>query len=298
MKRFIAILSLVLLTTSLFASLDFSKADKYYDDEEFVSTRNELERLEKIASTNADKSEVYWRLARVYCYLGKTVETDDQRLELYDKGTEYADLSIENKPNGLAYIWKASNYGRIGSIKGALNSLVKASKMRDFIYKAMDNYNCEKSSEGSYVLAELFRQLPGRPFSFGNTNYAISYSRIAVENIPNHVVYPSTYFQLARLLSDRDWDAKYRTKKFKKFKRYYDDENVLHEKLKYYEGLDKGNRKVFYCDKPLSKISDKQEAIYLLEYANKMYDKYPEKRSKEDKENMIEVNELLNKLKK
>ncbi len=296
-KKILSLIILVFISFTIFANIDFTKADELYDLEEFEDCRDELISLEKEAKSNQEKSDLYWRLSRTYCYLGFTVETNEEKLKIFNEGVRIADLSLKYKQNGQAYLWKATNEGRVGTIKGPLNSLVKAGKIKKYLFKLIDTFKVYDSSPAFYVLAELYRQVPKKPFSFGNKEYAISYSRLAVETISDKVIYPSTYYQLAKLLSDRNWSASKRRSKFKKKQKYYNSSEKMHEKFFYYEGSKGINEKKEYSQKSLGELSDKEEAIDILNYAIKMYNKYPERREKEDPKKMKEeIYSLLNEL--
>jgi hypothetical protein len=175
---------LVPLCLSAMAPDTLAKIDALHDQGKYEEARSLA--LEAVASAGqAEQAELYWRASRETLELGDEAEdrkeSKDAILKYFEKGQEYADLAIAADPqNNLAYYWKSSNIGRWGQVKGILNSLFKAAPMRELLVKDL---SLDASHPDAYfVLGQLYRELPGSPLSFGDSNAAVSLGRMAVDS--------------------------------------------------------------------------------------------------------------------
>ena len=296
-KTLILLLSLILVCASAFASLNFKEVDALYlTDEHDQEVYDKLQEMLKQATTNEEKAEVLWRLSRVCVDFGDAIDKSNksERFAIYEEGEQYALDSIAANPTPEGYLWKCSNVGRWGQTKGVLDSLAKAKPMYEDMVYLTDNLNCLDSSEAWYILAVLFESLPGSPLSFGNRNYAISYGRLACETIPDNVIYGGTYKQLAETLWARNWNAKKRTSEFAKMQKKWDKENSSNiEKYRYYEGSKGADSSPIWTTTKFSAMTDRQEAVVILMYAQKVYESRAT-HTQADTKNYEEIAALLN----
>ena len=286
----------VFVCTNAFASLDFSEVDALYlTDEHDQEVYDKLQAMLNKASTNEEKAQVLWRLSRVCVDLGDAIDKSNKsaRFAIYEEGEQYALDSIAANPTPEGYLWKCSNVGRWGQTKGVLDSLSKAKPMyQDMVYLTND-LNCLDSSEAWYILAVLFESLPGKPLSFGNRNYAISYGRMACETIPKNVIYGGTYKQLAETLWARNWNAKKRASEFAKMQKNWEKTTSSNiEKYQYYEGSKGADGSPIWTTAKFSAMSDRQEAVVILMYAQKVYESR-KTHTQADTKNYEEIAELL-----
>ncbi|MGD1816911.1 MAG: hypothetical protein ACPKNR_07765 [Pleomorphochaeta sp.] len=276
MKKIIIIfLTLLFINVNLFSAIDFSKADDLYLKDDMDQTTSILQEKLNLAKTDEEKSEVYWRLSRVQVNLGDKTESNNEKLKIYNEGLDYALKSIELHNNSLAYLWKASNIGRIGQTTGILKSLAAASDMRGDLKIIVNDFDNLTSSETWYVLGSLYTSVPGGFISFGNNNFGISYFRKAIDTIPDDVVYPNHYKALAEALYKRNWDKTKRSKELKTMYSSWDKASNSYDKFAYYEGNEKGNNIPYYSSVALNKMSDRQEAVMLLNYAIAKFNVWP-----------------------
>jgi len=280
MKKIILLLVLVLTCSFVFAtsnsSFDFTEVDTLYlTDEHDQEVYDKLKLMLQTAESGEEKANVLWRLSRVCVDLGDAIDKSNKkaRFALYEEGEQYALDSIAVYPTPEGYLWKCSNIGRWGQTKGVLDSLAKAKPMVQDLTYMIDNLNCTNSSEAWYVLAVLYDSLPGKPLSFGNNNYAISYGRAACDTIPSNVIYGGTYKQLAEMLWNRNWNAKKRASEIAKMQKNWDKETSSNiEKYKYYEGSNGVNAYPQWTKTSLSSMSDRQEAVVILKYAQAVFE--------------------------
>lgn len=293
-KISILLLALLVLSVRVF-SVDFEKADNMHIHQDYLELKDYLEDELKKSKDSKEQANILWRLSHVYLAIGDEQANDDAKYPFYEKGESLAKKSLEKYPTGHAYLWRASNIGRIGELNGPLNSLVKAYYMRKYLDKVMNEFGL-KDSEVYYVLGELYRQLPGFPISYGDTNKAISYSRLALLTIPSVVVFPNHYFQLARLLYDRNYSKSDRAYRYKKLLKSYKKATTESDKASYYEAvLNEKSSSQFYNGK-LQNISDREEALLVLEYG---FEKFKEASwiSDSDKEKIKKLKEYYDSIK-
>lgn len=295
MKKIISVLLVAILSMAMvFSAVDFSKVDEAYWHEEYSNLKADLEKMLSTTKDPKDLSGIYWRLSRLYVALGDQIDESkkNERMAVYEEGEALADKSLEAFETPDGYLWKCSNIGRQGQVKGPLNSLSKASGMRELLETMVDKFEFIDSSEAWYVLGCLYDQLPGG-ISFGDQNKAVSCMRLAVETIPKTAWYGGTYKYLAQVLLDRNWDVAKRTKEFPKIQKKYEKEKKSYCKsLCYYEGKIGLDYVPFYTTTAVGRMTDKQEAKVILQYALNVYKARPF-HTPSDEKNYKELTEML-----
>lgn len=275
MKKLIMVLMALLVCAVAFATLDFTEVDELYlTDEHDQEVYDKLTLMLDQAKPGEEKANVLWRLSRVCVDLGDAIDKGNKkkRFEIYEEGEQYASDSITAYPTPQGYLWKCSNIGRWGQTKGVFDSLAKAKPIVQDLEVMIDDLGCLDSSEAWYVLAVLYDSLPGKPISFGNSNAAISYGRIACDTIPRNVIYGGTYKQLAEMLWNRNWNAKKRASEISKMQKNWDKETSNIEKYKYYEGANGAQAYPLWTKTALSSMTDRQEAVVILKYAQAVFE--------------------------
>lgn len=290
MKK-LAFLALILFTAlTLSASFSAAESDRYfYNENDYQKDYDYLLKCLSESTDSGEKAEILWRLSRTKLTLvdeNKDNMTKSEKLAGYgdyganDKPSEedtssafyyaYTSLLLKETPNG--YHWKSSAVGRCGQVHGALNSLGKAGGMRDLEIKALENFSSfPLETDSWYVMGVLYNSLPGG-ISFGNDNWAISYMRkcLDTQDMTNRTN-GTNYLELARQLWDRNWNSSKRTKEFqsmlKSYNKAVDKKCGRAEINRYYEGYKSTQGSPFYVAAELTSISDRQEAVALLQYA-------------------------------
>ena len=294
MKKLVILLVMLLVAAMALAALDFTSVDDLYDsgaDNQKVYTT--LQSMLKEAKTAEEKSEVLWRLSRVCVDLGDKLDEKDKngKFAIYTEGENYALESIAAKPNYLAYLWKCANIGRYGQTKGVMDSLGKVKPMKADLKVIIDDFGVLNSSETWYTLAVLNDAVPG--ILGGDSDAAISYMRIACETIPAKYIYGGTYKALAEMLYKRDWSASKRAKEIAKIQKKWDKETKSNfDKYAYYEGAKGADATPIWTNTKLSAMSDRQEALVILKYAQAVYNARPN-HTKGDEKNYAEIQELI-----
>ena len=296
MKKLATLLILLAVCLMAVAALDFTSVDDLYD----AGTDNQkvydtLKTMLTQAKAGEEKSEVLWRLSRVCVDLGDKMDEKDKngKFAIYTEGEEFAKQSITEKPNYLAYLWKCANIGRYGQTKGVMDSLGKVKPMKADLKVITDDFNVLDSSEAWYTLAVLNDAVPG--ILGGDSVAAVSYMRAACDTIPAKYIYGGTYKALAEMLYARDWSADKRAKEIKKMQTKWDKEKKSNfDKYAYYEGAKGADAMPIWTNTKLSAMSDKQEALVILKYAQSVYNSRS-KHTGGDEKNYKEIQELIDK---
>jgi hypothetical protein len=241
-----------------------SQADGLHDKGMYAEAKKLLLDSVGAAGGGQDQAQLYWRVARETLELGDIAEKDKKPkadiLAVFTEGEGFADKSIAADPqNDLGYYWKSSNIGRWGQVKGILNSLFKAQPMKDLLVKDL-SLNPGRS-DAYYVLGQLYRELPGRPLSFGNLDAAVSLGRKSVDlrqeqfaaGTEKDLVY-NLANELAKTLYKRNWSAA---------TRLTEQKNKAAKLASAVTPLDKGS--LYEASVTLKNESDRQEAKELVQ---------------------------------
>ncbi len=299
MKKIVGFLLVFTFLTGIyvFAGDDYLKSiDQLHEDGNYTEEFQLLNDRLAEADSDTEKAEIYWRLSRTILELTDQLERDgaskDKLLQEFDRGVSFADKSLSLNPDNYnAYYWRSANTGRWGETKGILDSLFKAPSMRDDLEKAINSNPTHGDSY--YVLGRLYYAVPGI-ISFGNKDYAVSLARKSIDNQekkarPYHYSY---YLALAKDLWERNWKSSKRLKEQKKKKGQYNSKSSLLEKNWFYEGVIDYSRKEPYSTSPLAQLSDREEAVQIVEWLEKKLSSLTDAKPG-DVDDLKEVRELL-----
>ena len=279
MKKLLIIgLSIAALGMSALWAIDFQTVDDQYDKGSYNDALQSLSSMLNQNLSDKDEAEVYWRLSRVQMEITDLLNREggekSEVLAGFEKGIEYANDGILADPaNYLTYFWRSANTGKWGQSKGILDSLDKAKPMRDDLERSV-NLN-PRHGESWKVLGMLYSQVPGI-ISFGDKDAAVSLgrksvdSRDAADDFDNH-------YELAKILAARDWSSSKRNRSLAKKKKEFEKETNLLDKHFYYEGVVDFNSAPSYTDTPLKDLSDKEEAVDLLNWVKAQIERLPNK---------------------
>ncbi|WP_422480605.1 hypothetical protein [Pleomorphochaeta sp. DL1XJH-081] len=298
--RLVTSLVLLLVSLSLLSAVSpkIEQADALYWNDRLEEAQELLLDSLNVASDATEKAEILWRLSRVTLAMGDEREvlgaSDDELFATYEKAEKFAmdSLALAELPDAIVY--KASSIGRWGETKGPLNALSKAKPMRDDFTHLIDEMGIKDRTISWYVLGQLYFQLPGWPISFGDLDTAISYTRKAIDTIPPENLYPGHFKALAEMLWKRDLSTSKRNSELKSMEKDWKKNagKSTVDQHAYYEGANGPGATPFYSPVALNKMSDRQEAVMLLQYAVAKYNVWPF-HSRADKRNLEEINAFL-----
>ncbi|MBR4426706.1 MAG: hypothetical protein IKS77_03315 [Spirochaetales bacterium] len=296
MKKLAFLLIMLMVFAMAIAALDFKDVDNLFDQgTDNQKVYDTLQTMLKDAKSNGEKSEVLWRLSRICVDLGDKLDEKDKdgKFAIYTEGENYALQSIELSPNYQAYLWKCANIGRYGQTKGVMDSLGKVKPMKADLRVITDDFGVIDSSEVWYTLGVLQNKVPG--LFGGDSIAAISYMRAACDTIPAKYIYGGTYKELAEQLYERDWSAKKRASEIAKIQKKWDKETKSNfDKYAFYEGAKGADATPIWTKTKLSAMSDRQEALVILKYAQAVYNSRSS-HTESDNKNYAEIQDLIDK---
>ena len=260
------------MSTAVWAQSDvsalFDPADELYEAERYQEAREILDQAESMVRTDGERAELYWRLSRNTLMLADEAErngaSDGQLLEQFEEGEALANRALEyDGDNHFAYYWRASNIGRWGQTKGIVNSLMKAGPMRDDLERAVRADNSHADS--FYVLGMLYASVP-KLISFGNKEYAVAYSRRAIDAYRGDKTKYSYYLKLGDHLYQRDWGSRKRQKEARKMTDDFTGADDPVERYKYFNAAFNFTEPQPYSRGGVADMSDQEEAIDIMEW--------------------------------
>jgi hypothetical protein len=214
----------------------------------------------------AARAEVLWRLSRVSMKLGDDAERSGARgaeiLPIFERGEQYGQLAMDADPRDFhGYFWKSGNAGRWGQTKGVLQALSKAGEMRKLLTTAAGLAPGDKGSY--YVLGQLYREVPGPPLSFGNTDTSVNLGRKALDMMEVEIRSGKEdkpdfdyYTELGKSLHKRNWSTQRRARA------------VAENRPRYQGARDELTRAQYYeSTLTIPAISDREEARTLVSRA-------------------------------
>lgn len=140
-----------------------------------------------------DNLKLNYELSKIYSLLGDVAKTKKEKLEFYNKGIEYAKKALEIDGNSeWAHFWYMVNSGKIGQMKGILNSIGIVSEIKREIETVL-KIN-PKNTDALLARASLYYELP--TFLGGDLNKSIKDLNRAIEIDSN---YTALYVDMGKI---------------------------------------------------------------------------------------------------
>ena len=244
--------------------------------------------LENTTDAN-DKAEVYWRLSRASLMMGAAEQTKAGKRAHFGKGMEYAELGMKLNPNSKeCYMWHCANVGRECQTRSLMEQAKAVPAMTKDLTTMLDKLGHTDYSEAWQALSELYYNHPLK-----SDEAAINFARKAATCIPDNELRISTYINLAQLLHKRNWSAGKRADAADgnagKFNRTVKS-NI--EKYSYFDGA---KASMPWCSKPFTTLSDREEAIAIIDYAKGLFNANPNPTpiDKQDYAALLEVEQKM-----
>src|SRR5690554_4291056 len=160
---------------------------------------------EKLAADeqNPGNYELLWRAARGYLFLGDYAGESKEKLRLYEKGKEYAELAVAANSQGYeGFFYLGVLIGSIGEERGVMNSLFMVKPMRNALERCLE---IDPERPLAYnPLAQLYWKAPGRPLSIGNIKTALQLAEKLVTLSPDSPYDWYIYGCIALATKERD----------------------------------------------------------------------------------------------
>lgn len=272
------------------AVLNFSHADALFDSGTAMEEcRAELVTMLPQAGTQAEKSQVLWRLARISLILGEQESTKDGKRAVFSQGVEYAQQAIDADPkNPDCYMWHSANVGRECQTHSLKDQAKAVPVMMNDLKTIIEKLGRSDYSAAWQALSEIYWNHP-----FKSDDDAINFTRRAVATIPSSELRLSTYISLAKMLIERNAGASKRSSAINSAAKAKSSGTI--EKYSHYEGILGASYIPKWSTRPLSMLSDREEAADILRYASNLYTGAA-KTTYYDKKDYKEIQDILKSL--
>lgn len=152
-----------------------------------AQAQKDLEKNEKdLRQGRGERGNILLQLAQVCYNLGELAE-DNQRLAYYEKGRDYAELLLKEKPGWVkGNYWLAQNLSGVAEVGGAgraLRSLPEIVKILEKVAAGDPRYD---QAGAHRALGSIFYEAPDWPLSVGDPEKALHHLTRAVEISPEN----------------------------------------------------------------------------------------------------------------
>jgi tetratricopeptide (TPR) repeat protein len=162
-----------------------AQADKLYAEMKDMAVAQEALAKYREAAVNAeDKYEVFWKLSRIFYYIGSRTESKKEKKVIFGQGIYYAKKAIvlePEKPDG--HFWVGVNYGVFGEAKGVLKSLSLVKPIKEAMNKVIELDRGYEDGGPDRVLGRVYFKLPG--FAGGSKKKSLEHLLKSKELAPN-----------------------------------------------------------------------------------------------------------------
>jgi len=281
MKKIFFFAFLLLTQFVGYAQISMMEADIMLKDEDrYKECILALEKTVPTLQSQSEKAEALWRLSCA-CMLAGELETDrTAKAELFKKGIGYGNDAVKADPkNHKGYMWHCANIGRECQMKGLKDQMAALPKMTSDLETILDKLGATDCFEAWQALSEIYFNHP-----FKSNDSAINFSRKSLDCLKSDQLPLYLFVSFAEMLYKRNWSASKRSsdydKRQEKFgKTYYT--NI--DKYEYFEGSLGKSYVPLWSTVSLGQMSDREEAIALVNYAIKRYENFPNKTKANDK---------------
>ena len=196
-KTFFLIILFFSFSISLFSQSAeelIGQADELYLEMRDMAAAEKARDLYMKARDKAqDKYEAFWKLARIFYYIGDNTDSNKEKKIIFSQGYYYAERAVElepEKPDG--YYWLGVNYGVYGEAKGVLKSLFLVDDIKRAMNKVVELDRSYEEGGPDRVLGKMYFKLPG--FAGGSNDKSAEHLLKSLEYGPND---PLTRYYLA-----------------------------------------------------------------------------------------------------
>jgi tetratricopeptide (TPR) repeat protein len=196
-KPFFLILLFFSFSFSLFsqdAKDLISQADELYlEMNDMVTAEKARDMYMKAWQIAENRYEGYWKLSRMFYYIGANTERKKDKKVIFSQGIYYAERAVElepERPNG--YYWLGVNYGVYGEARGVLKSLFLVDDIKKAMNKVVELDRSYEEGGPDRVLGRLYFKVPG--FAGGSKKKSLEHLQKSLEYGPND---PLTRYYLA-----------------------------------------------------------------------------------------------------
>lgn len=185
-----------------------TQADNLYEQMKDMETAKEaLDLYRKAVVESEDRYGAYWRVARIFYYIGAYTESKKEKKVIFSQGIYYAKKAIQlgpEKPDG--YYWLGVNYGVYGEARGVLKSLFLVDDIKEAMNKVIELDRSYEDGGPDRVMGRVYFKLPG--FAGGSNDKSLEHLLKSKEYGPNdaltRIYLAETYLELKEIEKARE----------------------------------------------------------------------------------------------
>lgn len=227
-----------------------------------------LKILEDRSSTDEQKCDIHWRMARVLTVKGESSTDPETRKAFYTQGYEYASAAIrEDSFDPQGYMWHSACIGRIYQMKTLIKQAAVVPIIMGDLTCIIDTIGAVTCSEAWQGLSELYYRHP-----FKSDDCAINFMRQSLRTVPDNELRLSSYLFMVKMLHERNLSAGKRTDVIISNATRYRKSSTDMERYSFLDGKLGPSHIPAWSSLPLGSLSDREEAMDILNYAIKLYD--------------------------
>ena len=179
--KLLVILIFPLALLSQDAEQILTQADELYETMSDVETAEKaLDLYRKALNLTEDKYEPYWKIARMFYYIGEHTKSNKEKKNIFSQAIYYAEKAIQispEQPDG--YYWRGVNNGKYGESRGVLKSLFLVKPIKSDMNKVIE-LDPKYEDGGAYrVLGRVYFKLPG--FAGGDNEESLKLLEKSIE---------------------------------------------------------------------------------------------------------------------
>ena len=162
-----------------------AQADRLYGEMKDMAVAEEALTMLREASAKAeDKFEAFWKLSRIFYYIGSNSESKKEKKITFGQGIYYAKKAVALEPETPdGHFWLGVNYGVYGEAKGVLKSLSLVKPIKKAMNKVIELDRGYEDGGPDRVLGRVYFKLPG--FAGGSNKKSLVHLLKSKELAPN-----------------------------------------------------------------------------------------------------------------
>jgi len=187
-KIFFSLLIFLSFSISLFSQEPeelIAQGDKLYAEMKDMATAQEaLSKYREAVVKAENKFEAFWRLSRIFYYIGTRTESKKEKKIIFGQGIYYAKKAVAlepEKPDG--HYWLGVSYGVYGEARGVLKSLSFVKPIKEAMNKVIELDRGYEDGGPDRVLGRVYFKVPG--FAGGSKKKSLEHLLKSKELAPN-----------------------------------------------------------------------------------------------------------------
>lgn len=176
--------------------------DLYIQRADLAKTKEAKAKYEAALAAGEDAYGAYWRLARVFYWIGDHTADNTAKKQIFQQGIDQAKKAIELGPNKAdGHFWLGVCYGVYGEARGVLKSLFLVKPIKTEMRRVLEIDPAYDHGGADRVLGRVYHEVPG--LFGGSEKQSLEHLLQAVKYGPrvglNLIYLADTYISLDRI---------------------------------------------------------------------------------------------------